>query len=99
MFCECGGLIIGKKGIAECRSCGKKFHGRVELKSSKEEKKEEIKIIEDNAPNLALTDMECPKCGNDKAYFALIQTRSMDEPPTHFYKCNKCNKQVAKSES
>ncbi len=32
----------------------------------------------------------CPKCGNDEAYYWMMQTRRADEPPTRFYKCTKC---------
>ncbi|MEM1938535.1 MAG: transcription factor S [Acidilobaceae archaeon] len=33
----------------------------------------------------------CPKCGHDKAYFWMMQTRAADEPPTRFYRCIRCN--------
>ena len=90
MFCECGGMLVGKDSKLTCRSCGKQKEGvKIELKTVKKDEKEMV-VIEDNAPNLAITKAECPKCSGKEAYFALIQTRSMDEPPTQFYKCKSC---------
>ena len=34
--------------------------------------------------------IECEKCGNDKAVWWMLQTRSADEPTTQFYRCTKC---------
>ena len=82
-------MIVGSKGKFVCRSCGKAQTAKVELKNTKKEKKETV-VLENNAPNLAITEKECPKCTSKEAYFALIQTRSMDEPPTQFYKCKEC---------
>jgi DNA-directed RNA polymerase subunit M len=90
MLCECGGMIVGAKGKTICRSCGKEYTEKVELRSVKKEKESAV-VIENNAPNLATTEKECPKCFSSEAYFALIQTRSMDEPPTQFYKCKSCS--------
>ena len=40
-------------------------------------------------------DEPCPVCGNGKAYFQMIQTRSADEPSSIFYRCqnSKCKHQ------
>ncbi|PSN54150.1 DNA-directed RNA polymerase III subunit RPC10 [Blattella germanica] len=42
--------------------------------------------------NVDATDETCPTCGNSRAYFMQLQTRSADEPMTTFYKCtnNSC---------
>ena len=37
--------------------------------------------------NVDATDIKCPKCDHDRAFFMQIQTRSADEPMTTFYKC------------
>jgi DNA-directed RNA polymerase III subunit RPC11 len=37
------------------------------------------------------TSANCPDCGNQKAYFKQMQTRSADEPMTTFYKCVGCS--------
>lgn len=39
--------------------------------------------------NVDSTEVTCPKCEHERAYFMLIQIRSADEPSSIFYKC--CN--------
>ena len=42
--------------------------------------------------NVDSTEIGCPKdCGSKRAFFMMIQTRSMDEPMTVFYKCIQCH--------
>ena len=36
------------------------------------------------------TKIVCEKCGNDEAYWWMVQTRSIDESMTQFYRCTKC---------
>ncbi|MDK2849699.1 MAG: transcription factor [Candidatus Woesearchaeota archaeon] len=98
-FCKkCGGLLIpktvGNKKKLVCLKCGyeepldKNKNAKIS-ESIKQQK--EIEIIEkSNDENLPVTDVECPKCGNNKAYFWLLQTRSADEAETKFFKCTKC---------
>ncbi|KAK8810695.1 hypothetical protein WA158_007270 [Blastocystis sp. Blastoise] len=38
------------------------------------------------------TEITCPYCENNRAYYMQIQIRSADEPMTSFYKCTKCDK-------
>lgn len=40
---------------------------------------------------LPTVDKKCDKCGNDKAYYYLQQTRASDEPETRFYICKECD--------
>ncbi|KAK2953711.1 putative DNA-directed RNA polymerase III subunit RPC10 [Blattamonas nauphoetae] len=42
-----------------------------------------------NAPKTTMC--QCPRCGNREAFHFEMQTRSADEPSTHFYKCTKCH--------
>ncbi len=37
-----------------------------------------------------VVEAKCPKCGNDRAYLQIVQTRAADEPPTRIYTCTKC---------
>ena len=55
-------------------------------------KREEVPkgIMKEHAEALPLTDADCPKCGNGKARYWLIQTRAGDEPETKFLRCDKC---------
>jgi DNA-directed RNA polymerase subunit M len=39
---------------------------------------------------LPTTSIDCPKCGNNNAFWWMLQTRSADEATTQFYRCTKC---------
>ncbi|MFW5704431.1 MAG: transcription factor S [Nanoarchaeota archaeon] len=98
-FCnKCGAIIIGKKGEAvNCPSCGHENKAKSTINlSEKIKKKEEIEVVDkdDSSAEIhPITDVECPKCGNPKAYFWSQQTRAADEPETQFFKCVKCKHQ------
>ncbi len=96
LFCpKCGSLLIPKKEeskkIMAC-SCGYKATDveTTKLKEVVEEEKEMEIIEEDKNQTLPLIEAICPKCGHDKAYFWMIQTRASDEPETKFFRCEKC---------
>src|SRR5579872_1022504 len=58
-----------------------------------EEAGSEIKILgekEDKIKTMPTTNVECPKCGHNTAFWWFLQTRSGDEPPTQFFRCEKC---------
>lgn len=77
----------------QCSSCS---FSTKEIKTSKiseklgEEEKPVVEVIDKELETEPLTDAKCPKCGHDKAYYSLVQTRSADEPETKFLKCAKC---------
>lgn len=52
-----------------------------------------LKVVEaDKMPNaLPTTSADCPKCGNNLAFWWMLQTRSADEATTQFYRCTQCN--------
>ncbi len=53
----------------------------------------EIKILgekEERIKTMPTTNVECPKCGHNTAFWWFLQTRSGDEPPTQFFRCEKC---------
>jgi len=85
-FCPCGGMLAPAGNSMRCRSCGKET-AVVAGNIITESRKKEIITIEDNRPDLPITEKECPKCDNGKVYWWLIQTRSADEPPTQFFRC------------
>ena len=63
------------------------------IAQAKEERKEkELTVIEENEDMSVLpkTNVRCPKCGNNEAYWILLQTRAADEPETRIYTCTKC---------
>lgn len=36
--------------------------------------------------------VNCPDCGNDRAYYDMRQIRSADESETRFFECTECGK-------
>jgi transcription factor S len=79
------------KTIMSC-SCGYKDKKAEKMSLTEEiDEKAEIVPVEEEPEIYPLTDdVECPKCGHDKAYYWTVQTRASDEPATKFLKCEKC---------
>lgn len=105
-FCEnCGARIRPKQiesggktiVVLACISCGQlvdtkpKTTGIGVLRG--EPSKPSIKVVEDSPDikTMPTTNVECPKCGNNEAYWWFVQTRSGDEPATQFYRCTSCS--------
>ncbi|MBI4895071.1 MAG: transcription factor S [Candidatus Aenigmarchaeota archaeon] len=97
-FCKkCKSMMIPtKKGssiVIKCRKCGtivKKAVKDTKIVEKITKTKGVILLEKDEVP-LPTTDKSCPKCEHNKAYWWLQQTRSADEPPTQFFRCEKCN--------
>ena len=97
MFCpKCGSLLLPKKidgkRVMACSSCNYISKNLEKSKIiEKTSKEKEVEVVEDDgSKSLPIMDAECPKCGNKKAYYWLVQTRAGDEPETKFLKCTKC---------
>lgn len=74
-------------------SCGYVHKESVSLSVSEkidEQKEIEVMNMQDKIDTLPVTEVECPKCGHDKARFWMMQTRSADEAETRFFRCEKC---------
>mmetsp|Transcript_12497 Transcript_12497/g.45573 ORF Transcript_12497/g.45573 Transcript_12497/m.45573 type:complete len:111 (+) Transcript_12497:28-360(+) len=59
-------------------------------------KKKEIDDVlggDDAWKNVDKTQVSCPECNHDFAYFMQLQIRSADEPMSTFYKCCNCKHQ------
>ncbi|MHA1804816.1 MAG: transcription factor S [Promethearchaeota archaeon] len=102
-FCpKCDGLlrkqVINGKVYLECK-CGYK----IEAKEDKENLKKRVQRKKESLEkNLIIVTQEdkisihpkvirtCPKCGHEEAETWQEQTRSADEPSTHFFRCLKC---------
>jgi DNA-directed RNA polymerase subunit M len=94
-FCpECGGLLLPKEGLLQCRcgyskKIGKEEKERYTLQEKPKEARE-IPVIEEEVQQMPTAKAECRKCGNTEAYYWMLQTRSADEPATKFFRCTKC---------
>jgi DNA-directed RNA polymerase subunit M len=97
LFCpKCGSLMMpktikGKKAMV-C-SCGYIEYNTKDAKlTEKISKKDDIEVADeqDELNTLPTTGCNCPKCGNTKCYYWLVQTRASDEPETKFLKCTEC---------
>ena len=60
------------------------------IRETLNENKVKMDVIDADVETLPITDAQCPKCGNDRAYFWTVQTRAGDEAETKFLKCVKC---------
>lgn len=56
-----------------------------------EQRQREMVVIESSQPTLPKTNVECPKCFHNEAFWVLRQTRAADEPETKIYRCVKCS--------
>jgi len=92
-FCpKCGAVLVQKKTKEGCPRCSYTSKGKVKIVSSEKmgEKKKEIEVIKKDVQAFPIITEKCKKCGNDKAYFWTVQTRSGDEAETKFFRCTKC---------
>ena len=92
-FCpECGAVLIQKRKNDGCPRCDYSKKGRVKLTSSEKiDGNKEIAVVsKKDTQTFPIITEKCKKCGNEKAYFWTVQTRSGDEAETKFFKCTKC---------
>ena len=94
-FCpKCGAVLIQKRKKDGCPRCNYSAKEKIKITTSEkiEEKKEVALVLKKDTQILPIVEEKCKKCGNDKAYFWTIQTRSGDEAETKFFKCTKCER-------
>ncbi|MEM2137160.1 MAG: transcription factor S [Candidatus Methanomethylicia archaeon] len=100
-FCSrCGALMHPKrvdgKIMLVCSVCGfMKDAVNVDMKiverRERNPKLETVVIDSESSINvMPRVRALCPKCGNNEAYWWMVQTRRGDEAPTRFYRCTKC---------
>lgn len=84
----------GSFPVLVCEKCNYyiRYEGVGSTTIKEDRDQESIKVVDEgeDIKTMPTVEVECPKCGNDKAYWWLLQTRSGDEPPTQFYRCTKC---------
>ena len=64
----------------------------IENNVSEKESKSDFLVLDENEgkDTMPTIEIECEKCGNNKAVWWMLQTRSADEPTTQFYRCMNC---------
>lgn len=93
MFCpKCGSLLYPKGKEMVCKRCGFKKGKDSSTDRIIVSKRRDLDsaIIETDMELLPKTNVICPKCGHNEAYWILRQTRAADEPETRIYTCTKC---------
>ncbi|MCD6481392.1 MAG: transcription factor S [Thermoplasmata archaeon] len=91
MFCpKCGSLLYPEGEYMMCRRCGYKQKKEGEKIIVSKRRDLDSAIIEEDMQLLPKTNVVCPKCGHNEAYWILRQTRAADEPETRIYTCTKC---------
>ena len=100
MFCgRCGSILLPKKirekTVLACESCGyfnKDTEAAKITESVKKKEKQDERLFEVAVDNITapITEIECPKCHNNQAYYWTRQTRAADEGETKFHQCTKC---------
>eukprot|EP00919_Chromeraceae_sp_WS-2016_P025495 GHVR01060227.1.p1 GENE.GHVR01060227.1~~GHVR01060227.1.p1 ORF type:complete len:108 (-),score=13.47 GHVR01060227.1:268-591(-) len=101
LFCPtCGNILLVDSQTDEirfsCRTCPYiyKLTEKVTHKTKFEKKKvDDVLGGKEAWDTVEKTEVVCPKCGNNMAYFMQLQIRSADEPMTTFYRCVRCTNQ------
>lgn len=80
MGCSCGYVDKGKET------------GKITEKVQETPKHEERRFepAAEQKITAPVTEIECPKCHNNTAYYWTRQTRAGDEGETKFHQCTKC---------
>ncbi len=95
-FCDKCGAMLGTARdedgniVMKCRSCGYVTRVNGEQKYTQEVKRtarDKIVVVDDESIPMPKTAANCPKCGNNEAYYWTVQTRRGDEGATEFYRC------------
>ena len=96
-FCpECGAFCDADNArrCYVCPKCGweepMEESRTIPRKTSEEDKIIVIGKKERELSTMPKTKVLCEKCGNDEAYWWMVQTRGIDESMTQFYRCTKC---------
>jgi len=97
-FCpKCGTTLTPqmkeKKVVLSCPKCGYETRKGQKSLSKIQHDAEKIVVIgqeEQKIRTLPKTRAECSKCGNNEAFYWLVQTRGADESSTQFFRCTRC---------
>jgi len=96
-FCDdCGSMMKPDDGRMVCSSCGavvdQDEETAAEYVSTEEQTDDDVIESDPEAADEGkpTAEVRCEDCGNDRAWYAIKQTGSADEPPTRFFKCTEC---------
>ncbi|HID17854.1 TPA: transcription factor S [Candidatus Bathyarchaeota archaeon] len=97
-FCsKCGTALTPTKKedriVLKCLKCGHEVEKAEKAISRIKPEKEKIIVIgrdEEKIRTLPKARIICPKCGNQEAFYWMVQTRGADESTTQFFRCSKC---------
>jgi len=95
-FCDnCGALCKPhpKEKKYVCPKCGWSCELDVLTVSRRLNPEEKIVVVgqsEREISTMPKTRVVCEKCGNEEAYWWMVQTRGVDESITQFYRCTRC---------
>jgi len=98
-FCDkCGKMLQldTEKKVLVCLLCGAEEPNETDELVITKNVAEQDKIVvlgkkEKNLHVMPQTKVKCPKCDNITAFWWMVQTRSIDESATQFFRCTKCN--------
>jgi len=97
-FCsECGTVLTldSEKKLLVCLNCGAEESVEENIVVTRNiDETDKIVVIGKKERNLRTTPQtraKCPKCGNMTAEWWMVQTRSIDESATQFFRCTKCS--------
>ena len=95
-FCPKCDIRLKKSSTNSALSCPKCDYSEaqgseIQNNTSEEEPNSDFLVLDENEGKdiMPTIEIECEKCGNNKAVWWMLQTRSADEPTTQFYRCTK----------
>jgi len=97
-FCPyCCNVLLTEAGPTEqlrlyCKTCPYIFNIEATVSHKTKMVKKKVDDVLGSFTTGSQTEVRC-ECGNMKAYYLQMQTRSADEPMTIFYKCTACGNQ------
>ena len=85
-----------KKTKVGCPRCKYVAKGKINMEiKEKVSESVSIAVVDEKVGNVnPITDWDCGKCKNKRAYFWIRQMRAGDEPESKFYQCVKCKHTV-----
>ncbi|KAI7879499.1 hypothetical protein K492DRAFT_230939 [Lichtheimia hyalospora FSU 10163] len=96
LFCPiCSNMLLIENEDGQdffCQTCPYSYKIKQRHTTRKELQRKEVDDVLGGADawkNVDSTEITCPKCEHERAFFMQIQIRSADEPMSIFYKC--CN--------